>query len=162
MSHLGESPSILLCPFLILILFQQDECDFVSSDVPISTQANCAISLDAMGIAGFSHDLGAIHDRRSEIRDGFERLTSLPMSVLDILVVVLQPVFPIVKSIPSARNSVYTQIKDACGQMARQLLNNLAGSEDAVDAKSVLGLLSAFLGRSASGQGSLMYLHGDS
>jgi hypothetical protein len=95
-----------------------------------------------MGLAGFSHDLEAIYDHHSEVREGFERLTTLPMSILDILVVLAGPVLPFLKSIPSTRNEVYTQIKQACGSLARKLLDNEASADDAANRSSIVGLLS--------------------
>lgn len=99
-------------------------------------------SLDSMGLAGFSHDFGSLDGKNSEVASQFTRLMNIPFTLLNIIVFLLQPVIPALMYIPSERTRARTDLKAATGRLARQLLNNLAGSEDAVDGKSILGLIS--------------------
>jgi hypothetical protein len=95
-----------------------------------------------MGIAGFAHDFGALHGKQSAVGESFAALAKIPMTFLNVLVFLLQPVFPILVNLPSERTRMRVQMSQACGKLARQLLANVAGVEETVDSKSVLGLLS--------------------
>jgi hypothetical protein len=95
-----------------------------------------------MGLAGFSHDFGAMEGRKSDLGEGFEALTNLAFSFLSLTLFLMEPVMPILTRIPTDRAKTRTQLKDATGVLARQLLANVAREKESVDDKSILGLMS--------------------
>jgi hypothetical protein len=95
-----------------------------------------------MGIAGFSHDFGAIRGEKSAVGESFANLEKMSLGFLDVVVFLLHPVLPIVSQLPSEFARLRMQMSQACGELARQLIANATRAEETVDAKSILGLLS--------------------
>jgi hypothetical protein len=95
-----------------------------------------------MGLAGFSHDFGAVNGKRSTVGESLTKVAKAPVTFIDAVVFLLSPVLPIVSKLPSEHVRLRIQMAEACGKLARQLLANVAGVDESVDAKSILGLLS--------------------
>jgi hypothetical protein len=95
-----------------------------------------------MGMAGFAHDFGSLHGEESAVGEAFSNMAKIPLTFLNIVVFLLQPVIPILMDLPSERTRVRQQMKQATGKLATQLLANTVGAGDTIDSKSILGLLS--------------------
>ena len=58
-----------------------------------------AVSLDTIGIAGFSHNFGALEGKHSSVAEAFDSFGSAPPRGLSIILPVLGPVLPILMKI---------------------------------------------------------------
>ena len=80
---------------------------------------NC-VSLDSIGIAGFGHDFGALHGKRSTVEEVFDSFgTAPPMSMIILL---LGQVIPILQKLPSTRVDMVKKLQDIMGEVSEQLL----------------------------------------
>lgn len=100
-------------------------------------------------MAGFSYDFGTLRHQNSKLGDFFDKLGNLKLSPLAILGFLLAPSFPAVMHIPTERNSLFHEFKDAAGEvadilMARTMADSQSGDVKPLmdkDDKSVMGLL---------------------
>ncbi|EIW76504.1 cytochrome P450 [Coniophora puteana RWD-64-598 SS2] len=102
------------------------------------------ISLDTVGIAGFSHDFGTLQGQQADVADVFHSLGHAPAkpSLMRMLIFNLAPHIPWLFKIPSKRSSILTKLNESMGQISEMLLSRTReqkaeGEED----KSVIGLL---------------------
>ena len=83
------------------------------------SRMNC-VSLDSIGIAGFGHDFGALHGKRSTVEEVFDSFgTAPPMSMIILL---LGQVIPILQKLPSTRVDMMKKLQDIMGEVSEQLL----------------------------------------
>ncbi len=61
------------------------------------------VSLDSIGIAGFSHDFGSLKGKHSEMTDVFDAFGTLKSSTLADVMFLLAPLMPILRNVPSER-----------------------------------------------------------
>ncbi|KAJ7504772.1 cytochrome P450 [Mycena galericulata] len=95
------------------------------------------ISLDTIGLAGFSHDFGTLTGNTSKITSIFDAFGSKE-SFLDIAVFLFSMVVPIVDNFPTRRNSLLSQLTKSMQDLGNKFLENTSNvSTD----KSVMGQL---------------------
>jgi hypothetical protein len=100
--------------------------------------------LDSLGSAAFSHEFGASSGLHSGVGDAFTALTQQGITLSSLLVFLVQPVLPFVASLPTANRRAAKRVKEECGTLARQLLQDSKEAEaqgNKAEEKSVLGLL---------------------
>ncbi|KAJ7128396.1 cytochrome P450 [Mycena epipterygia] len=96
------------------------------------------ISLDTIGLAGFSHDFGALSGRTSAVATVFDSIGSKP-SFADTALLLLSLLTPIFDNIPTGRRSMLDQLTKTMRGLANTFLST-TGTGDSTD-KSVIGLL---------------------
>ncbi|KAJ6535121.1 cytochrome P450 [Mycena capillaripes] len=94
------------------------------------------ISLDTIGLAGFSHDFGTLSGQTSAIGTVFDSIGSKP-SFFDATLFMVSLVTPIFDWIPSGRRSMLAQLSKTMHGLADKFLATTADVAD----KSVIGLL---------------------
>ncbi|KAJ7682538.1 cytochrome P450 [Mycena polygramma] len=95
------------------------------------------ISLDTIGLAGFSHDFGTLSGNTSKIVSIFDAFGSKE-SFLDIAVFLLSLVVPVVDTVPTSRNSLLSQLTKSMQDLGNKVLEN---TSNANSDKSVIGQL---------------------
>ncbi|EIW81471.1 cytochrome P450 [Coniophora puteana RWD-64-598 SS2] len=103
------------------------------------------VSLDSIGIAGFSHDFGTIDGKHSDVADVLDRFTSTKPSLAAIAVTILGPIFPALKHVPTNMLQLFKNLNSTVEAAAKELIERvrqekmglMPGRED----KSVIGLL---------------------
>ncbi|KAJ7128475.1 cytochrome P450 [Mycena epipterygia] len=94
--------------------------------------------LDTIGLAGFSHDFGALSGRTSAVATVFDSIGSKP-SFADTALLLLSLLTPIFDNIPTGRRSMLDQMTKTMRGLANTFLS-MTGTGDSTD-KSVIGLL---------------------
>ena len=98
--------------------------------------------LDSIGIAGFSHDFGALDGKVSPVVTAFESLGSARPSTVAKIKFLLSSVIPVLSYIPTERSRMFEELQRSMREIADVLLER---SRKAVsDEKSIIGLLSMF------------------
>uniref|UniRef100_A0A0W0F839 Cytochrome p450 n=1 Tax=Moniliophthora roreri TaxID=221103 RepID=A0A0W0F839_MONRR len=97
------------------------------------------ISLDSIGIAGFSHDFGSLDGKSSAVVEAFESLGSTKPSAFGTIIFLLSFVFPFLNNLPTKRQRMLMALKKSMRDIADVLLERTrkSGAED----KSIIGLL---------------------
>ncbi|KAF7360241.1 Cytochrome P450 [Mycena venus] len=95
------------------------------------------ISLDTIGLAGFSHDFETLSGKTSQIDAAFDSVGSKP-SLFDTVVFMLSLVSPIFDKIPTGSGSVFRQLTKTMRSLGDKFL---ATTGDVTTDKSVIGLL---------------------
>ncbi|KAJ6487823.1 cytochrome P450 [Mycena sanguinolenta] len=95
------------------------------------------ISLDTIGLAGFSHDFGTLSGKTSNIATAFDSLGS-HASHFDTAIFLLSFIIPAIRSIPTARHVMLNELGDSMRSLGETFL---AAADDTVADKSVIGLL---------------------
>ncbi|KAG9309820.1 cytochrome P450 [Chiua virens] len=103
--------------------------------------------LDTMGLAGFSHNFGALEGKQSPVGSTFDSLTSSSSSsVTNVGLVLLTQVFPILLHIPTSRSKLRDKLHHALEDISNVLLARtkkefkMSGDEEHEE-KSIIGLL---------------------
>ncbi|KAF8994355.1 cytochrome P450 [Cyathus striatus] len=100
------------------------------------------ISLDSIGISGFSHDFHALDGAHSPVVDVFESFGNTDHSFLSRLIFLLGPVFPILQKIPTERGRMLKRLRNTMGGIADVLLERSRKEKEGGGAdKSIIGLL---------------------
>ncbi|KAK7014458.1 hypothetical protein VNI00_019352 [Paramarasmius palmivorus] len=101
------------------------------------------ISLDSIGIAGFSHDFGSLDGKPSAIVDAFESIGSSKPSPVGTVIFLLSFVFPFLNSLPTERSRMLMSLKRSMREIADVLLerSRQAREEGGAEDKSIIGLL---------------------
>ncbi|KAG1889104.1 cytochrome P450 [Suillus fuscotomentosus] len=80
------------------------------------------ISLDTVGIAGFSHDFGSLDGKRASVTEVFDTFGSNKPSAANEIFVLLASVFPIILKIPTERRNLLKKLSITMGQISNELL----------------------------------------
>jgi len=102
------------------------------------------VSLDSVGIAGFSHDFGTLHGKHSTVAHVFDAFTNTKPSLLGAATFTLGLVFPVMTKIPTAMRRLIRQLNFSMGEIADELLANTrkeSAGEVKTEDKSIIGLL---------------------
>ncbi|KAH9936872.1 cytochrome P450 [Epithele typhae] len=104
------------------------------------------VSLDSIGIAGFSHDFRSLDGQRSDIAEVFDAMGRVKPSVLSALVIFFGNVFPVLWKLPTEMRRLQRKMNRSMEQIAVVLLENtrreLRGlGETGKEEKSIIGLL---------------------
>jgi cytochrome P450 len=92
-----------------------------------------------MGLAGFSHDFGALSSRPSDVSTAFDAIFASPLGLLDGVVFFTQVVFPPITSLPTKRQRAVNRLHDACGVLAKQIIEKSRTEEKGE--RSIMGLM---------------------
>ena len=104
--------------------------------------------LDTIGLAGFSHDFGALEGKHAPVTEIFDSFTSSSgSSALSIGLGLLAQVFPFLIRIPTPRSKLIGKLNTAMEEISNTLLARTKqeldmGVVDGKEEKSVIGLLS--------------------
>ncbi|KAG2140207.1 cytochrome P450 [Suillus bovinus] len=105
------------------------------------------ISLDTVGIAGFSHDFGSLDGKRANVTEVFDAFGSNQQdSAVNQVFMLLASVFPIILKIPTKRQNLFKKLEANMGQISNELLIRSRREKDVNmneggQENSVIGLL---------------------
>ncbi|KAJ7753314.1 cytochrome P450 [Mycena maculata] len=95
------------------------------------------VSLDTIGLAGFSHDFGTLSGRPSAVATAFDSLGSKP-SLFDMVIFMALPILPFLINVPTGRRMLLDRLSATMRELADTFL---AANRDVTVDKSVIGLL---------------------
>ncbi|KAH9887704.1 cytochrome P450 [Cubamyces lactineus] len=104
------------------------------------------VSLDSVGIAGFSHDFGSLEGKYSSVADVFDRMGFLKPHPITALAILFGNAFPFLWLIPTPLRRLQQQLNRSMEEIATVLLENtrreMKGTgEKGREEKSIIGLL---------------------
>jgi cytochrome P450 len=105
------------------------------------------ISLDTVGIAGFSHDFGSLDGKRASVTEVFDTFgKDQQASAVNQIVLLLASAFPIIVKIPTKHSNLVKKLGDTMGEISNNLLTRSRQEKDANmserdEEKSIIGLL---------------------
>ncbi len=108
------------------------------------------VSLDSIGIAGFSHDFGALTGEHSEIMDILDAFGAVDVSSFSDLLFLLTPMFPMLSRVPSERGRMRKRLHEIMGEIAEELFKRTAQEKEMTGdfkyspGQSIIGALSEF------------------
>jgi hypothetical protein len=100
-------------------------------------------SLDTIGLAGFSHDFGALDEKTSAVGSAFTDLQEGAAGLGDAFVFILQLFFPRIASFPTPRQRAIKKLGVACEHLAEDIIAKAHAEEKGE--RSVMGLMSRSL-----------------
>lgn len=104
------------------------------------------VSLDTIGIAGFSHNFGALEGKYSAVAEAFDSFGGSPPSGLAIILPVLSPVLPLLMKIPTRRRRMFDHLHKSMEEIAEKLLERSRKEKEAgiigESSRSIIGALS--------------------
>jgi hypothetical protein len=113
---------------------------------PYSFSERCR--LDTIGLAGFSHDFGALDSKPSAVATAFADFADAGMGLGDAVVFFVQFLFPQIISLPTPRQRAINNLHEASGQIAKEMIRKVQMDEREKGERSVMGLMSEFDGLS--------------
>ncbi|KIJ12886.1 hypothetical protein PAXINDRAFT_100954 [Paxillus involutus ATCC 200175] len=103
------------------------------------------ISLDTIGIAGFSHDFASLDGKKSTVATVFEEIGNTKPSPAFAYILVLAHLFPALLRLPSPRTRLTEMLNDSMGTISKELLEKTRKeNEGALEGEhddSIIGLL---------------------
>ncbi|KAG2066346.1 cytochrome P450 [Suillus decipiens] len=102
------------------------------------------ISLDTVGIAGFSHDFGSLDGKRASVVEAFETFGANPQASR--VPLLIASVFPIIFKIPTKRHHLVKELSATMEKISNDLLTRSRREKDVNmserdEEKSIVGLL---------------------
>lgn len=81
------------------------------------------LSLDTVGIAGYSHDFGTLHDNRDTLLKSFGDFNNLKPSVLLAITFMMAPVFPVLAfMMPTAYSNLVSALHAKMTQVCTEMM----------------------------------------
>ncbi|KAI0368462.1 cytochrome P450 [Pilatotrama ljubarskyi] len=104
------------------------------------------VSLDSIGIAGFSHDFGSLEGKYSSVADVFDRMGHIKPSAITAAAIFFGNTFPFLWRIPTPMRRLQQQLNKSMEEIATVLLENTrremrGAGEKGREEKSIIGLL---------------------
>ncbi|KAG2147476.1 cytochrome P450 [Suillus bovinus] len=105
------------------------------------------ISLDTIGIAGFSHDFGSLDGKHASVTEMFDTFSNNPKaSAVNEAILLLASVFPVITKIPDQRMKLRNNLNVAMGNISNDLLlrsrrEKHVSVNQTEEEKSIIGLL---------------------
>ncbi|KAG2144209.1 cytochrome P450 [Suillus clintonianus] len=105
------------------------------------------VSLDIIGIAGFSHDFGSLDGKHTSVTEAFDTFGNNPQaSAVNQVFILLASVFPIITKIPTKRTELFLTLSKTIGEISNELLIRSRREKDMImsekdEEKSIIGLL---------------------
>ncbi|RDX44734.1 cytochrome P450 [Lentinus brumalis] len=104
------------------------------------------VSLDSIGIAGFSHDFGSLEGKRAAVAEVFDAMGRLKPSPITAIVILFGNALPILWRLPTETRKLQTKLNRAMEEIAVPLLENTRKEmrglgEKGKEEKSIIGLL---------------------
>lgn len=104
-----------------------------------------SVSLDTIGIAGFSHDFDALEGKQSAVADAFDSFGSAPPRGLSSIFPILGPVLPFLMKIPTRRRKMVQHLHKSMEEIAESLLERSRKEREAGvlgdSSRSIIGAL---------------------
>ncbi|KAF8838205.1 cytochrome P450 [Paxillus ammoniavirescens] len=103
------------------------------------------ISLDSIGIAGFSHDFGSLDGKKTSVTEVFDAFGH-SSSAINVVLLLLSQVFPFITRIPTSRSKLISRLNKTIGEISMVLLDRTRqekelGIADEKGDHSIIGLL---------------------
>ncbi|KAG6328692.1 hypothetical protein ID866_10397 [Astraeus odoratus] len=123
-----------------------DESDGSSAIIEVQNWMN-HISLDTIGLAGFSHDFGSLDGKPASITNVFDTFGASPKrSTVNVGLFLLAQVFPILARIPTSRSKLFAEMQQTMRDISVKLLERTKrekeeGVLDGKEEKSIIGVL---------------------
>ncbi|KAI0759738.1 cytochrome P450 [Trametes elegans] len=104
------------------------------------------VSLDSVGIAGFSHDFGSLEGKHSAVADVFDRMGHIKPSPITAAAIFFGNTFPFLLRIPTPMRRLQDKLNQSMEEIATVLLENTrremrGAGEKGYEEKSIIGLL---------------------
>ncbi|KAI6021237.1 cytochrome P450 [Pisolithus marmoratus] len=104
------------------------------------------ISLDTIGLAGFSHDFGSLDGKSTPITEIFSTFGSSKRSAMNVGLVLLSQVFPLLEYVPTPRTKLFHEMQRIVENISTELLartrkDKEEGVLDGKEDKSIIGVL---------------------
>ncbi|KAF8838204.1 cytochrome P450 [Paxillus ammoniavirescens] len=104
------------------------------------------ISLDTVGIAGFSHDFGSLDGKTTPVTDVFNSFGASQESALAAFLFLLSWTFPVLTKPPTSRTKLVQKLNQEMGEISNVLLTRTREEREArvmgdKEEKSIIGLL---------------------
>ncbi|KAI6104602.1 cytochrome P450 [Pisolithus croceorrhizus] len=104
------------------------------------------ISLDTIGLAGFSHDFGALDGKPASITKVFDTFGSSNRSAVNVGLLLLSQVFPLFSYVPTSRSKLFRDMQRTMQGISTELLARTRkekeeGVLDGKEDKSIIGVL---------------------
>ncbi|KAI9456893.1 cytochrome P450 [Boletus coccyginus] len=105
------------------------------------------ISLDTIGLAGFSHDFGALEGKHATVTEVFDTFGASPRSSAPIIgLFLLAQIFPFLSQLPTARTNLVQKLNIATEEISNELIARTQkelemGVIEDQEEKSIIGLL---------------------
>ncbi|KIJ12885.1 hypothetical protein PAXINDRAFT_100953 [Paxillus involutus ATCC 200175] len=103
------------------------------------------ISLDTIGIAGFSHDFASLDGKKSTVATIFEEIGNTKPSPAFAYIFVLAHLFPALLRLPNPRTRLTQMLNNSMGTISKELLERTKkdneGASEGQNDKSIMGLL---------------------
>ncbi|KAG2066347.1 cytochrome P450 [Suillus decipiens] len=105
------------------------------------------VSLDTVGIAGFSHDFGSLTGKHASVTEVFDSFGNNPKaSAVNQLLFLVALAFPIITKIPTKRSKLFKKLGVTMGEISNDLLIRSRREKDVNmserdEEKSIIGLL---------------------
>ncbi|KZT57219.1 cytochrome P450 [Calocera cornea HHB12733] len=101
-----------------------------------------AITLDTIGLTGFSYDFGTLRGERPPVVDVLSSFGARPVDFLSALTFLLVQTIPQVMNIPSPRNKLFTALNDSMSEVVNKVFAKMKEEKlDTQDHFSMLGPL---------------------
>ena len=108
-----------------------------------------SISLDTIGMAGFSHDFGALDGKQSAVAEAFDSFGSVQPGRLATILIILSPVLTFLTKIPTPRRKLIQNLHNSMAEIAERLLQRSRKEKEAGvlgdSSRSIIGALSELL-----------------
>ncbi|KIJ12890.1 hypothetical protein PAXINDRAFT_14252 [Paxillus involutus ATCC 200175] len=103
------------------------------------------ISLDSIGIAGFSHDFGSLDGKKTSVTEVFDAFGH-SSSAINVVLLLLSQAFPFITRIPTSRSKLIRRLNATIGEISAVLLDRTRkekelGIADEKGDHSIIGLL---------------------
>ena len=111
---------------------------------------NYCVRLDTIGLAGFSHNFGALRGKHAHVTEVFDTFGASPRSMaLDTGLLLLAQVFPFLADIPTSRTRMIQKLNVAMEEISNVLLSRTRkememGVVGGREERSIIGLLSTW------------------
>ena len=108
-----------------------------------------SISLDTIGIAGFSHDFGTLDGKKSAVAEAFDSFGSVQPGRLATILMILGPVLTFLTKIPTPRRKLVLNLHKSMAEISERLLQRSRKEKEAGvlgdSSRSIIGALSELL-----------------
>jgi hypothetical protein len=102
------------------------------------------ISLDSVGIAGFSHIFGSLEGKKSEVAELFDSFSSLkPHSAMTMLIPLLAPLMPMLAKLPTRRSALIKKLHGSMQRVADALLQRSRSEKAEVRQEAGMSIIGA-------------------
>ena len=102
------------------------------------------VSLDSVGIAGFSHIFGSLEGKHSEVAELFDSFSTLrPHSALTLVLPLLAPVLPMLSQIPTRRSALIKKLHESMEKVAAVLLKRSRSEKAEIRQEAGMSIIGA-------------------